>query len=663
MRAVLIGLGLISVLIGAVGLGGEPILKHQVARFLASATGFEVVIDGPVGLAGVRPPALRLADVRIQGEVAPEGLPMALTVPLMVAELAVPPMLRGRLEISRLLLTEPRLSANAGAFVHPAAPLEAFRSRSAAGTAEPAMAKRRVYGVSLIRIEADGGTLDLLDAAGQELAQLSQVTLTARRRDGPDGGFDIEADGRWEDRPVALRGSIGAVDQAGTGAEQTLRLDLDIEPALFRFDGIVQATPEPAVRGWLSGRGASFRETMAWIGTPITAPVDVLGPFAVRGHVDVTRGLASLDRVRLSLDGMQVAGALVVDLRRPRLHLKAQLASRFLDLDGYLLHSEPTATGAAPGTMTEARILPELDVDLALTARTVRFAGLEFSNAAATVSLVDRRLTLDLDEFQVYGGSGVARIVMTDSGEVPAFEASVLLNGVNTGALWADLLGDSPVEAPVSAYAALQWTGRSPQGVAESLDGSVVVRLGPGSIAGLDLVAMARSERAPEHASAQEPRWIPLVGGEGVFHMQNGLIATDDLRLATPEQAFRIAGSMDLASGTVGVRIEPTDGRQLVPNGTGTSPVEPAGASVPVAVVVQGPWRAPEVTPESDAADVAATGAIAGQGNTDEAAEDLIAAMERLPWIPVSRTRQAVDPLDAVEALQQMLRRQSGQAP
>lgn len=729
MRKSLIGLGVVLgvgiIIVGAVGLLARPVLERQFVRYLESIGGGSVAIRGTASLSSLAGPlTLHLTDVVIE-DATGDGRAYQMTVPAVDAEVTFRPFGEPMIELARLSLADPHLRISA--------PSEPVGSTSAGigGRHEGILTALVSAGLSPAHLEVDAGTLVIDRDPDRPSIRLSHIALDARRRDatGATGGsaYAFDARARWAGRPLSLTGLIEDGAALAAGAETRLRLDADIAPALWRFDGIVGAQPASVIlRGWVSGRGPSFRDAMAWIDRAPAAPADLLGPFAVRSRIEVGSGLITLDQLRVSLDGMQLAGALIIDNRRTRPYLKGQLTSRYLDLGGYLFGAGASvADEPAPAREQGAssRLLPAIDMDLALTARTLRIGGLELLSTAATVSLLDNRLTMDLDEFQAFGGSGMARIVRVDGDVAPTMEANVLLNGVETRSLLATLVGHSPIEAKGSAYAVFSGKGQSPAELLSTLGGSIVFRLDSGSISGLDLAATAWVDASGRNLR-QTPRsasgTTDFSQGLGVLRVRSGVARAHDVTLETPDGRFRAAGSVNLMTRTMDLRIEPTNlvtspqATAVVPQVTelrvagppdtkpadtkpagtkpagtqpedtrpgGTKPAEtkrpgtkPAGTNVAgtgphvLAVSVSGPWSKPTVDLELDAPRPVAAGdhdtvdpdkMVAADA---DAAGDLMAALERLPWIPVSRTGEPADVVDPVATLHRMLGRLDGAA-
>jgi AsmA protein len=207
-------LGLPIVAIAAVVLLFDPnSLKPRITAAAEQALGRDLVLRGPIHIALSLAPALDAEDIHLAN---PPGFsrPDFATLGHVRAELALWPLLRGRVEIARLVLVDPdvmletdtqgqvnwRLGRPAVAAAGtPAAP-------SAAGTPEAAR-----FGVHSLRIE--GGRLAWLDArAGvsrmAEISRLDMIETTA-----PEPGLSATAAMTASGHAVTMTAELGTLSQ------------------------------------------------------------------------------------------------------------------------------------------------------------------------------------------------------------------------------------------------------------------------------------------------------------------------------------------------------------------------------------------------------------------------------------------------------------------
>lgn len=306
MRGLVILLGLLlaaaaGALVALPRFVDEPALRTRLLALAERSTGYDLAIEGAVRLELVPWPRLSVDRVRV----AEAGLGW-LTADRLDVDLALLPLLAGRLEPSRARLVRPHLALER----LPERPAAALLSALGRGAGE-------VEAVELV-----DGSLDLAPAPG---------SAWPRRLEA------LEATLAWDrDRRRFAFAGAGLVE-----GEEPLRLALDLEPVpgggpfTARLD-FATGGEQPALAGGFEGSvalegTAGGRARLAASGAPAPAWLDrLLGPdplpplpaFELAGRLAAEPGAWAVQDLELGLAGNRLRGSLRFErVLGPRLHL------------------------------------------------------------------------------------------------------------------------------------------------------------------------------------------------------------------------------------------------------------------------------------------------------------------------------------------------------
>ncbi|HFD14672.1 MAG TPA: AsmA family protein, partial [Rhodospirillales bacterium] len=324
MRLILASLTLLLALL----LGGLLLLPRLVEdeaaramldRIATAQTGYPLEVGGAIEFSLLPRPTLSFARARL-GDGETGTAPFAARFDRVDIELAIGPLLRGRLELARMRLVRPVLEIRS-------TPDEALRALLGAGPA----AEHRL----LVRnLEILDGTVAFLRAAPGRPVQLSGIdallTDTA-------GGFVVEGRGRTLKAPVVFR-LEASVPQRGGAARIAFRGQLGTggELAKLRYDGSLTAR-EDGLGGqgefeFVSAEPAAFVEAVAALLDRLPPALPPLPrPVRLRGNLEKGKEEWVFGDLALELAGRQLAGGM--RLRPgPRLRLDASFEANRLDL-------------------------------------------------------------------------------------------------------------------------------------------------------------------------------------------------------------------------------------------------------------------------------------------------------------------------------------------
>jgi uncharacterized protein involved in outer membrane biogenesis len=498
---------------------------------LENATGRDVSIDGAVAMTVLPRPALSIEGVRLG------SVPGATSADFLAAEsisvnLAVAPLLTGRVQFSSIVVTRPVIFAEV---LPDGRATWQFRVATAEGPQSASGTSASIdFGVDRLIVEE--GTIRYRDDAGgiaQDIDGLS-VEIKARDLAGP---FDVRANASafatsWElavtlgavtpDRPSSLTIKVDAPD-AGVSAELAGTFFTSGEGPLVSGKGTIRADRlDLALQ--TAGIGAELSEV----------PPALRNALTISGAVELTAEGVRSDRVELSLGELSVSGMMSYDwVLEPRFAVSLNIGRA--DIDGWIegrtasgikyaeaisLISVRTARAQEP--MTPGFTLPDhVSGSFDITAELLEWRGQILRNARIAANLADGEITVADFSVELPGNTSVAAngFIRAESGG-PAFDLDARLDSQNFRSLlaWWDIEPPADVIPPgrLNAFSVDGRITGSPalielSGIAAALDSTSVsgfVSYRAGTPARLRLDLTANSLDADSYLPA-------LLSGEG----------------------------------------------------------------------------------------------------------------------------------------------------
>lgn len=437
MRKVLIAIvGLVIVLVAAVLLVPSLIdwngYKPEIQAAARDATGRELTIGGDLSLSILPSPTLSVADVslaNVEGGTAPD---MASLESLDVS-VALIPLLSGEIRVTSVTLVKPvivleRLPDGRANWTFDGT------TGSEGGAGDPASGDGG--GAPALAIDEaviEDGRLVYRDATSGAEHTLSDVNLEISAG-GLQGPFEIEGDVGYQGIPLALAGSVGALDAGratpvkltATGQEGAIELALN---------GTLDMDAGPSFKGHLEAKAPDLSEaakiaTTFGAAAPESLPANAA---SLTADIDGSPQAVKANNLVVTLGESRFQGAVTAALE-PKLSIDASLSGNRLDLDALLPKDGAAATdGASPtgdsgstqppsapsgGQSTaDAAVLPtDIDARLDLKVDAVQYNGAAIRNVQIDVSLRDGVGDLRLATAQLPGGTDVTLIGGLESG-------------------------------------------------------------------------------------------------------------------------------------------------------------------------------------------------------------------------------------------------------
>ena len=485
-----------------------------------------------------------------------------------------------------------------------------FSARKAAFGLEPVAA---LQGNFIFRsIEADGPVLNLVKAAdgranwefgaasgGTESASappilLNRLGITAGQFSYSEGGqttriSDADLSLDWPQgngpmqitarltpasTPVSISGEITNPRSLLNGSTSRINLALSSSGGSAAFTGLLGLAPE--AQGVLSFDLSDTARMLAALGL---GPVDLpkgLGQ-AAKGSAQITLTRDSMLALRegeLTLDGNALALAADLDLSgKPRLN--ARINAGKLDFSALAASDgAPTPTSGWSKAPIDASALGLMDGEVALVAEAVTLGGYEIGLTRALVTIDNSRAVFDLRELRAYEGLLTGEAVLNNRSGFSA-RADLDFAGVALGPPLQAAMGVGRLTGPADGSLSLLTSGGSLHELVAQVDGSVVLRAGPGRIDGIDLDQVLTGN---------------VSGGTTIFDqavttidIQNGVMRTSDMLMSLPRLQASGEGRVDLPPKTLDMLFSVL------------APEARSGRGLSIPVRIKGPWSNPKI--------------------------------------------------------------------
>ena len=375
-------------------------VRDAVAREIHAVTGLDPVLRGSVSVSLFPSGTVSFHDVLLGDDRT--GQPAVLAEEL-TAHLRYFPLLAGRIEIADVTLVRPAITVT---FQPNGQSNWSGLTQSLAHALEPNPSRITSFseigirdGVVLVHSFRGGKeTTDRLEGVEFQLAWPS-----ISRSFGANGHFV------WHEEPVEASLTLSDFLAALNGDRSGVKLRLTGAPLKVAFDGSASDQPTLKVDGTLSVESASLRDALRWAHTG-ELPFGGFGRFALRAQSSLAAGVASLSGVNVELDGNSAEG--VMTLSADQRTVQGTLAADALDLTPYvsgihILAANERAWDHLPIALDG---MADFDLDLRVSAATVKIASAQLGRTAAAATVRNGKLDVAIGEAQAFGGIAKGRL-------------------------------------------------------------------------------------------------------------------------------------------------------------------------------------------------------------------------------------------------------------
>jgi uncharacterized protein involved in outer membrane biogenesis len=461
---------------------------------------------------------------------------------------------------------------------------------SGRGDASPAEAEAR------IPIRLGNGKVSFEDQRSGLKFVLDEVEAEVTTA-GPDNELTAKGNVVWNLQPVKFELFLKSPRRA---TQEGSPIDLNIvSPSLTAgISGMVMTARGLDLSGQATAQSPDLTNLARWFGTRLSIERG-LKDFQISGALEASSKAISFTKSQFSVDAIHGQGDLAFIKQNERVRIDGQIGVDQIDLNAYQaaesrmpllsLLEEPWATGS----MSFAG-LTDIDARLKIATGQIVFGDLKTGAARVGATLEKRVLDLKLDDVSLYGGLANAEVRLDGSQDIPSLAIAFAGNDLDSNRALRGALSLGKISGKLSTTFSASTSGTSVAEMVSRLTGAGSFRITEGSIMDMDLVGMIRAvtqeiQRGwpidPTVSTAFEALSASYIIDEGIVSMQN-------LVLSGPVLSIASHGEIDLARQAFDLTSDPR-----IPTAANSSGAREF-TTLPVPVVVKGPWIGPNIYPD-----------------------------------------------------------------
>ena len=444
---------------------------------------------------------------------------------------------------------------------------------------------REAQAFSLQKLTVTDATL-IYDAEGSDLVSYSGVDLAL---DWPErlGAADIQA---------TLRPAGADVDVVATINGFAGFIAGDVQPVVARIKtsgGSLSLNGRASTAGDVAGRlGLKLSDTDAFLRALGLDGADL--PRGLGRSVDMDADLTLTSDRRLSLRGMQadlggntITGAADISLNGTP-QINAQISAGALDLKGATQGDSSSASSAGsvgtgwPKDSIDASGLAAFNGEIALTASSIDLGSFQLGKTRALIKNDRSRMVFEMREVQAYDGTVSGEFVMNNRGGL-SVGGKIFAKSVSVQKVLRDAMDVERLTGNGDAEISFLGSGSNVDAIMRSLSGNGALRLGQGTIQGLDLNTLMGSGNGSGGTTV-----FDSLGA--TFAINAGNLRNDDLLFVLPNYEARGKGRVGLGAQDIDYLFTPAALRAN------------SGKGFAIPVSIKGPWSNPRIQPDLEAA-------------------------------------------------------------
>lgn len=556
-------LGVVALVVAGVGIGLALFdwndARGFVARQATKALGREVAIDGTLDVHLGDPIHIHIEGLRVANTDWAQEKSFA-QLKVLDADLRLWPLLRGDIELPKLVLTEPVLDMEKN---ENGENNWTFASDPRKEAAKEAVAPDARQEIPIIeRLVLDRGRIRYRDPANEIDVNSNISTATGENeRDG----VTLDGQGSFARKPFTLLVKGGGLRFLRDSAEPYPVL---IEAAVGDTKGKVEGSVKDPVK--MEGTDLSIAlsgKDMAEVFPIFGVPAPKTRPYSLSGHLGHQGEVWTFDGMQGRVGESDLSGKVSLDAGGERPRITGDLTSKRLaaeDLAGFV-GASPKGTGEYP-TKGPGRILPATEIDLkALRAADmdVHFLGERVEAPFAPLANLDAKITLDNGRLSVeplkvgIGGGQVAGTVMLDSRDrkTPALRTNLEVRRVKLAEMFRETAFAKEMGGTLTGRVELAGRGPTVADILAVADGKLGLAVDGGRVTSLAVKGLKTNilETLGVVLSGSQP--LPFNCLVVDMRAENGIVNTYALVLDTPETLVTGTGAINLRTEQLDLRI------------------------------------------------------------------------------------------------------------
>ena len=561
-RILKILLAAVPLLLIAAVVGGIAVLKStdfnqyksRIATEVKKATGRDLAIAGDLGVEISLNPAVAVEGVSFAN--ADWGSrPEMMALDRFEAQIAVLPLLFGRLEIDRLVLVgadillevdeEGRANFDFGG-------PQAAATEGGGGKLEIPVGAREVS------IENSVVTYNDKAAGASYRARIDSLTLRGESLNDP---VSLVFRGSYNEAPVTASAVLGTPSAMMSG-DSPWPVDMTLEAggATIGVKGVIDTLA--LARGFEVAVNIAGDE-LGGLSALAGAEIPALGAYSLSGKLSGDASTLTFGAMKAELAGSDLGGDVTVKLDGKRPAVTAMLIAKSLDLTS-LGGGADGQTGAEPDKVFPSDPLPldglkAVDAKLALEAKAIVLAGARLENATLGVALNGGNLVVELIQGSLAGGAMDGSVQLDARKKAAGLTAKLGLAKVDLGRLMRELDVTDAVEGHASIMVDIAGAGQSVARIMAGLNGEASFVMGKGRMKSraLNTLIGGPTQVLSDVFSGGDSEYTAINCAVVRFPVKQGVATAEPLVLDTEVAAFLGSGTVNLGSEVLDLTIDP----------------------------------------------------------------------------------------------------------
>jgi AsmA protein len=324
------------------------------------------------------------------------------------------------------------------------------------------------------------------------------------------------------------------------------------------FRGVANRLADLHLAGKFSFSSPSIRRMSSFFGGDLQ-PGSTLVGISAEGDLKGTYKQLQLSDAVIAIDGNSGRGVLQLSRsKNGRALINGTLATERLDLAPYLAALRQDAELGKAG-LPGMSFLNLFDMDLRISAAQAVAGSVSFAEVAASITVQSSKATLNIGNSVVLGGNVVGKVDLeSDDAGATLLDAQVNYSGFDAAAV-SNALGANNLSmtGKGNAEIGLKSRGITSKAVVENIWGVVQAVVGPGSIEGVDFLALHQAAASDEGDGSEI-----AFSGRTAFDKVNAEVAFNrklawirSLQLENTDISARVAGRSALDLGAIALTV------------------------------------------------------------------------------------------------------------
>ncbi len=537
--------------------------KARLEAAASNAIGREVTMGDDISFKIFPQPAFAVSDLVIANDEGFEGDHLA-RVSRADIGVNLSPLFKGRVEISRFVLTGPDLNLQRAADGR--VNWNLARGESAAGPGDGP-----IKDISLGEVEFKDGRAIYADASSGKTYRAENIDATARLTSLAEP-LEVEGAMKFQGAPTTFNVVLANLADLLAKKQSNLKLDAKIDMATIGADLKLAEGETFGYAGPVSLDAPDLPALAALFDVALeNAPG--FDRLTVTGEATGSATSIALANAEIAFDEIDANGDIELGWGGARPLATGALAVGSLDLRPYMPPPAKSAEGF-PAWSTETinfSSLRNLDADLDISAEKVFLNEIETGQSRLNLKISGGRMTASIPQLGFYGGGGSGTLVVDARGATPSIAGKFSMNSVEAQPFTIDLMKIDKLLGLGGFTMEFSATGASQSAIMSSIDGKGGFDLNDGAIKGVNIVKLANAVAKLYEGGLTNPTAITNAVAEAQrpdektdfskflssFTITNGEVQAPTISLEGPYLSMTGAGRVDLPGQRLDLRLLP----------------------------------------------------------------------------------------------------------